>query len=139
MKHYPHPAGINLENLLKMADYIETVPQDRFDMSRYRYGDTISHECNSVGCIIGHCIILDNLDNEDLPRRESKNINFLKWSEKFIGTDEHSVWVYLFWANWRNTDNTPTGAAKRIRYYIVNGLPENWYDQMLGVAPLSYL
>ena len=136
MKHYPHPEGINLDNLLKMADYIETVPQHRFDMKSYRYWDESEPECSSVGCIIGHCTILDN---EDLPRLWSGKIDFNEWSEKFIGTKEYSAWRYLFGGEWEHIDNTPEGAAKRIRYYVANGLPENWFEQMDGEEPLSYL
>jgi hypothetical protein len=141
MKHHSHPKGINLENLIRMADYIETVPQEKFDMSEFRndYWNTkymVEPKCNSVGCIIGHCTILDD---KDLPRNWSEDIDFAEWSQKFIGTDDDSVWEYLFDANWRDTDNTPTGAAKRIRYYVANGLPENWQEQLWGEAPLSYL
>jgi hypothetical protein len=49
------------------------------------------------------------------------------------------VGLYLFGSDWVHEDNTPTGAAKRIRYFVANGLPENWKDQMSGKAPLSYL
>jgi hypothetical protein len=139
MKHLPHPKGINLENLIRMADFIETVPQDKFDMSEFRNDniqDMVEPKCNSVGCIVGHCTILDN---EDLPRTYLGDIDFWEWSEKFIGTDNLMVWSYLFHQVWHKIDNTPTGAAKRIRYYVANGLPENWKDQMSGEAPLSYL
>ena len=136
MKHHAHPKGINLENLIRMADYIETVPQEKFGMMAYRYGDNTRYECDSIGCIIGHCTILDDAD---LPINISGSIAFQVWSQKFIGTDDEEVWLYLFSYHWMHSDNTPTGAAKRIRYYVANGLPENWQDQIRDEAPLSYL
>jgi hypothetical protein len=136
MKHHSHPKGINLENLIRMADYIETVPQEKFDMWRYRYGNQLKPECDSVGCVVGHCTILED---GNLPRLGSYLINFSKWVRKFIGTDSNRVELYLFSSDWVHTDNTPAGAAKRIRYYVANGLPENWQDQLHGEAPLSYI
>ena len=136
MKHLPHPKGINLANLIRMADYIETVPQDKFDMYTYRYGNKLKPECDSVGCVVGHFTILED---GNLPRLGSNLINFSKWVNKFIGTDSIRVGLYLFGSDWQDTDNTPTGAAKRIRYYVANGLPENWREQLWGEAPLSYL
>lgn len=128
---------MNKENLLRMADYVETIPQEQFDMECYRYDDKTLPECNSVGCIIGHCTILDA---DNLPRYGNGTIDFFEWGEKFTGIGWRSVdWVYLFDGMWCDTDNTPTGAAKRIRHYVENGLPEDWIEQIHGEAPLSYL
>lgn len=127
---------MNKENLLKMADYIETVPQEKFDMEHFRFGDENAHECNSIGCIIGHCTILDT---NPLPMYSDGDINFGEWSQSFTGISPFtSDWTYLFGYKWIGIDNTPTGAAKRIRHYVENGLPENWRDIMCGYAPLPY-
>ena len=129
---------MNKENLLKMADYIETIPQNDFHMGCYRNGFKKYHKCNSVGCIIGHCTILD--EEENLPRRSDGEINFSLWSQRFTGiTAGSDEWYYLFGGDWSRTDNTPTGAAKRIRYFVEHGLPEDWLEQMNGVTPLSYM
>jgi len=128
---------MNRENLSRMADYIETVPQDKFDVERFRTGQIKYHECDSVGCVIGHCTILDE---NPLPMSNSGNINFDEWSRNFTDLKPYSyAWKYLFSLHWTAVDNTPTGAAKRIRYFIKNGLPKDWYKQILGSAPLSYL
>jgi len=152
---------MNAENLKKMADYIETVPQYKFDMRRFREeehaddfeiipddpqekvdisaflaGRKTAHECGSVGCLLGHCTILDE---RPLPLK-SGEIDFYAWSFEFTGLHPKSIgWVYLFSASWRAADNTPTGAAKRIRYLIENSAPEDWKAQMEGDAPLSYI
>lgn len=143
MKHYPHPEGVKLDNLLKMADYIENVPQDAFNMGFYRTGNEHKHNCDSIGCIIGHCVILDSFTN--IPFYHDVFgiycIDFDLWSQQYTGIRSYSMsWRYLFSPEWsyRPTDNTPKGAAKRIRYYVKNGLPENWYLQITGREPLSY-
>lgn len=124
------------ENLLKMADHIETIPQGMFDMGEYRIGDEKTHECSSVGDIIGHCTILDS---EPLPRFDDGDIDFETWAKKFTGLDYwENEWLFLFSEAWVMSDNTPTGAAKRIRYFVENGVPENWEKIMYGVDPLPY-
>lgn len=126
----------NKENLLKMADYIETVPQEKFGMELCRSGYENTPECTSIGCIIGHCTVLDT---EPLPRYSDGGIDFYKWSKSFIGIGSWTNdWDYLFASSWAMIDNTPTGAAKRIRHYVENGLPENWRSIMYGNAPLPY-
>ncbi len=126
-------------NLLKMADYIETIPQELFDMGGWREdGDKYSHECKSIGCVLGHCTILDT---DPLPKHFDDSIDFRKWSEEFTGINSEygsEEWKYLFDADWDSIDNTPTGAAKRIRYFVENGLPTNWDDQLYYGDELSY-
>jgi len=119
-----------------MADYIETIPQEMFNMRLYRTGEKVNRECGSVGCVIGHCTILDE---NPLPLYRSGNVNFYEWSEHFTGSDPLSdESTYLFSGLWDGVDNTPTGAAKRIRHFLLRGLPQNWYEQMKGIEPLSY-
>ena len=128
---------MNRENLSRMADYIETVLQRNFNMRRFRMGQKFGHECNSVGCVIGHCTVLDE---NPLPIDYSGDIDFTAWSSKFTGVPSfYDEWEYLFSYDWEDVDNTPTGAAKRIRHFLLRGLPQNWYEQMKGKAPLSYL
>ena len=128
---------MNKENLKLMADYIETIPQEKFDMRLFRTGEQIKHACGSVGCVIGHCTILDE---RPLPMDYLGDIEFYAWSLEFTGVDpSSSEWGYLFSSDWGAADNTPTGAASRIRYFLENGLPEDWREQMEDNAPLSYI
>ena len=39
---------------------------------------------------------------------------------------------------WKDTDNTASGCAKRIKYLLEKGIPENWFSQMVGTNELSY-
>ena len=128
---------MNRKNLNRMADYIETIPQEKFNMATYRTGELLKHECDTVGCVLGHCTILDK---RPLPILRSGNINFYAWSIKFTGLGPFSnEWRYLFASGWGAVDNTPIGAANRIRHFLEKGLPTDRQTQMLGRAPLSYI
>jgi len=135
MKHLKHPRGVKLPNILKAADLIETIPQDVFDMDSIRTGQKKTPKCDSVGCIIGCCT---ELTPNSLPRYNNGDIDFTQFVETFFGIYESENWTYLFSICWQYTDNTPTGSAARMRYYVANGLPENWEKQMRRKEPLSY-
>lgn len=130
---------MNKGNLKKMADYIKTIPQEKFAMNQFRDDeDTFSYECKTVGCVIGHCTILDE---SKLPRRmDGISIDFNKWSETFTGLSFYArEWDWCFNGHWHHVDNTPLGASKRIEYLLDgNELPENWKEQILGDAELTY-
>jgi len=130
---------MNKENLLRMAKHLKNVPRKLFSMEMFRYcdnsGDMIP-ECNSVGCIIGHCVILDEW--EEVPKVFGV-IDFLQWSEKFTGILSLSPeWHWCFSGKWSTVDNTVDGAIARIIWLLENGLPENWHKQMCGKQPLCY-
>lgn len=131
---------MNRENLQRMADHIRTVPQELFNMEFYRSGDCKKPKCGSVGCVIGHCTILDE---NPLPRiAYSNEIDFTVWSEMFTGIEDYQdEWNWCFssgWADYR-TDNTPEGAALRIEWLLNHGLPNDWEYQMCGMADLCYI
>lgn len=114
---------MNKENLLKIANYIETIPQEMFDMETYRYGDMRTVECDSVGCVIGHSTVLfpeivgnHRVKNDVLWKDQ---ILFRDFSEEVTGLEDIE-WGWCFSNAWSYIDNTPTGAAKRIRM-LVNG------------------
>jgi hypothetical protein len=125
---------MNRENLQRMADYIRTVPKEKFSMIFYRTKGQDSRECNSIGCVIGHCTVLDP---RPLPIDPFGNIEFDEWSFDFTGVDS-SEWGWCFHSDWSTRDNTPTGAADRIEWLLNHGLPKNWEEQMRGYEPLCY-
>ena len=110
------------DNLLRMSVHVATINPKVFDMECYR----ISHknltdiECNSVGCAIGHSIILA----PELVKFNSidKTINFEKWAEDFTGINILTIqWSWCFSPYWSQLDDTPTKCAKRIKYIALNG------------------
>ena len=121
-----------------MADYLETVPQEAFSMHFFR-DDVPSHDiqCKSVGCAIGHCVHLDP-NPDQIPRCPDGSIDFMDWSFKFTGIMGYDMWSYLFSSVWYDLDNTPKGAAARIRYVVENRLPKTFSKEMDGRVELSY-
>lgn len=122
IEHLPLPETVKIENLHKMAGYIQTVSQKVFDMS------DCWNACNSVGCAWGHSY---------LHFTGQKNFHgglANRWIDKFTGLNvlrtkiDERAFGWCFWAMWRDCDNTPKGAAKRIRYLLKYGLPKEFED-----------
>jgi hypothetical protein len=110
-------------------------------MGTYRKdaSDRKYRECNSIGCVIGHCTVLD--DDANIYRIKHMNglIDFVRWSEKFTGLNSNSDdWTFLFGGSWDCSDNTAIGASKRIRYYLQHGIPDDWEMMMYGETPICY-
>jgi len=127
---------MNRPNLALMPPFIRTIPKDKFDMMSFREGQSKTPECKSVGCVIGHCTVLDP---NPLPRNRFSRISFYEWSENFTGLAKFGhEWRWCFDSNWVDTDNTPNGAALRIEWLLNHGLPKDWYEQMNGFNPLCY-
>ncbi len=113
-----------------MTDYIRTISQEKFSMVQFRdERDNVRHECNSIGCVIGHCTVLDKPEN--IPYRTDGELDFYAWSEKFTGIEFMSpVWDWCFSGDWGEVDNTTEGAAKRIEYLLEKGLPDEFEETM---------
>jgi hypothetical protein len=125
---------MNKENLQRMADHIRTIPQEKFGMAYYRRGDRHTAECNSLGCVLGHCTVLDS---GELPRFSNGSIDFIAWEESFTGTTQEE-WDWCFSGNWAEVDDTSEGASLRIEWLIKNGLPEDYLDQLIGDTEICY-
>lgn len=129
------------KNLLKLADYLESLPADykHFDMSSYienskaamyyaktgRKGNQKIVSCGTVACAVGHGpaagISIKNYVN---------SINVVDWSayadEQFSGDDEFD---WLFGSIWTGIDNHHWGAAARIRFMLdKGGIPEEFWS-----------
>ena len=116
---------MNLTNLKRMYNHILlNVSEKNLGMRYFRYGDEFSHECKSVGCVIGHCTILDKWKN--IPKSNRK-INFTKWSEDFTDLISYSEkWDWCFSGRWSNDKDQ---ILLRIKYLIDNQeVPEDFND-----------
>lgn len=129
------------DNLLKLADYLEALPADykEFDMREY---NTVQREapfglrnldpksrqygCGTAACALGHGpaagirVYGDWYWDDYCKRVFGINRNFSRGTEEF---------GYLFGAAWALYDNTPHGAAARIRTYVESGVPADWEDE----------
>lgn len=115
----------NDENLLKLGRGLLTLPRHskRFNMGMFECGTTAD------ACGWGLVFVEPKLAGE----------SWDSYCERVFGVPlESTEWHWLFSATWKRTDNTPWGAAGRIAWLIQHGLPDNWYDQMYGWAPLCY-
>ena len=124
---------MNRENLRLMAEYIATVSPGLFDMLHFRKGDRTTAKCGSVGCVLGHCTVLDPKP-ELITLYDNGRINFKMWSEEFTGLAfESPEWKFCFSPWWELVDNTPQGASNRILRLLDKGLPANWEYQLYGL------
>jgi len=123
-------------NCAKLASYLETLPEgyEHFAMDCF-YGDdnlaTVSgyNVCGTVACAIGHGPAAGVKVGRD-DRLRSGAILWWSYSDRFA-TPHTPAWLFMFDGEWAEVDNTPQGAAQRIRWILDGNDP-------LGVGDLSY-
>jgi hypothetical protein len=132
---------MNRTNLEKLASYLEGLPADcnHFKMNTYfqrygtfrTYGDaTLAGDCDTAACAVGHGpaagIIL-----------ATEVSDWADYGEKAfeLASDE---WVWCFSGGWSAVDNTPHGAAKRIRHLLYDGVPSDGWQQRCGYKPYMF-
>lgn len=124
MNYLPfNPNNEQRANLERLAVHLDLgVTNLEFDMSNYQ------SKCGTIGCAAGHGPSLGIAKQEN------------DWNEyayrAFGARDLPFSWMFSTF--WSDTDNTPRGAAARIRIALRHGIPENFRKQMYGHAPLSY-
>ena len=141
-----------LENLGKLADYLERLPEDYegFDMKYYlaigggqevniedlnsgefQYRLTVDDnnmftECGTVACAVGHgpsAGIHLSHDDTSWPDYAERVFGAAMNGESF----RNEVWDYLFDANWGyGPEATAADAAKRIRIFLSEGIPADF-------------
>ncbi len=139
-----HTSLDQARNLDHLATALETLPEGylHFDMETYYHNPKLNllteadeieaaqqgfEVFGSCGCIIGHA-----------PSNGLFRPGFTSWSEyasEMFGVDE-TGYSYLFGGEWAFCDNTPIGAARRIRTYLALGgaVPEHFL-KVLSPAP----
>lgn len=113
---------MNVENLEKLATYLESggLKAD-FDMVSFAHVHTATpHYCGSVGCAVGHG------PYAGIPKLAGEL--WAVYARRVFGLDDAQE-EYCFDAGWVDYDNTPEGAAARIRHVIAGktfGVP--WHE-----------
>ena len=112
----------------KFSEFLEIPPKVLVGMSREFTG-----ACGTVVCAMGEASLI-------FPEAAiATRYGWLSLGEDLFGLkDNSSEWKWIFSASWFSVDNSRIGAAKRIRWFLKNGLPENWLQQMSGKLPLCY-
>lgn len=130
------------DNLMKLADGLDALPDnyEHFGMAYYFSSRGNSRDpstrasvasCGAVACALGHAPSI-------LGIRGRKGEDWLEYNARVLGLDSYPAWVWCFSSDWYCTDNTPQGAAARIRWLLEHGLPKDWRRQVHGLAPLCY-
>ena len=125
---------MNKENLLKLAKFLDELPEDyeHFDMSKWIASDTKELRldeienvdikvCGYAACAIGHAPQALELTTEETWKHHT-------WGN-FIDVYFDIAWIeeqFMFGVDWSGIDDTPKGAAKRIRYFLQNGVPDTF-------------
>lgn len=150
---------MNKKNLLKLAEYLDTLPLDYedFEMSDFLVnGDRekysvyalknggVATTCGAVACAIGHGPSAGFLFQQDeLAHKELWNIDknaydriltplWHNYSTRVFCNSEGDFayeWQFMFGSAWSGADNTPIGAAARIRM-VVNELGDHDFDSL---------
>ena len=123
-------------NLTKLADYLAKLPADyqHFDMRDYNRtssdgGYTLhladrSYDCGTVACAVGH--------GPAAGVRVYGDMGWGAYCARVFGIDRwvsRKTFEYPFGSEWMVYDNTPQGAAARIRTYLDSGVPADWEEQ----------
>ena len=124
---------MNIKNLELLADYLEKLPSDydKFEMRDWfndghfdLFPDDVVEDYNDCGfaaCAVGHCVFVDGLP------KPNKNESWGRYAVRIFDIElggEHFDWCFS--SHWFDFDNTPLGAAKRIRYLIANPDLDDW-------------
>jgi hypothetical protein len=133
---------MNRTNLEKLAAYLEQLPEDyaHFGMEYYMFNTDgqlyslnaapLLGTCGTVACAIGHGPAAGIPANEGLWGWCYYGVQSFKLSE--------SEFDWCFESRWALIDDTPHGAAKRIRYLLEHGEPDDAVAQMQGRAPYLF-
>ena len=121
------------DNLNKLADYLLSLPDDykHFYMGQFHdyvlsnpdYSPEKTFSCGTSACAVGHG------PNAGIGDYKSCS-DWIEYSEKYLIADvyENSAWDWCFSESWAEVDNTPKGAALRIKQYLRSGVPEGFLD-----------
>ena len=140
-------------NLEKLASFLErAVPPPQFGMSMYVVANIggyrmslepyeavteVYTQCGTVACALGHGPLAGiKPKSGDTWDTYSKRVFVDVWAD-----DQYQVtqdWKWLFSGLWSVVDDTPKGAAARIRYYLEHGVPDDVDGQIDGDTPLCY-
>jgi hypothetical protein len=133
---------MNRTNLDKLATYLEGLPADyrHFGMSAYMQSVDRAHffinqaplagSCGTIACAVGHG------PAAGIPADEG-TVWWTDYGEKAFQLAPEE-WAWCFDSQWTVVDNTPHGAAKRIRYLLDHGLPEDDFEQRHGATPYMF-
>ena len=127
---------MNEKNLRKLAKYLEKLPASYPHFSMFDYvsdgtqpQEAHEFECGTVACAVGH--------GPAAGIKPKKEEGWCEYEDRVFALAK-SEWDWCFASEWRITDNTPQGAAKRILYMLEHGVPADYHAQMIGDEPYIF-
>lgn len=108
---------VHRTNLLALAHFLETEPAVRkhFNMATYF---AVDNECGSVACALGWAPIALGHEKQ-ISESLYVALDYDQYSkDHFDLYPINPEWDWLFGAEWVHIDNTPEGAAARIRKFV---------------------
>jgi len=120
------------ENLLKLAEYLDKIPTDykHFGMECFMVNDegcsievdevtkASYQHCGTAACAVGHAPLVKGLEIRPT------DCDWNDYCERIFAIDPFSSkFEWMFGGSWHHSDDTPAGAAKRIRHLIAKGVP----------------
>lgn len=116
---------LNVAELNALADKLEQpLPANVvFDMGVFYRRELDSRGTRCAYCAGGFALLDDALAKFASPFSYPDKLAEKFGKETLVG----SSYVWLFAALWQKFDNTPRGAAKRVRYFAKRGRPPLWF------------
>lgn len=107
-------------NLLHLANFLDAprVQPLKFDMWRWESA------CGTVACAVGHGPLAGIEMTPGEKKAKDAGVGWAVYCARAFGVSNISPemgWLFQSW--WQKKDNTPEGAAARIRYYLKHGVP----------------
>lgn len=119
------------ENLKTLAAYLLSGKlKAEFNMKNYTDNPTDFYApiCGSIGCAVGHG------PYAGIPKKDRERWD--AYVHRVFGVEVfeykiNTIFSWLFGGGWIYHDNTPEGAAKRIIYYLKNGVVHGGRDRKI--------
>ena len=126
-------------NLIRLADYLDNLEPTYQGFNMLGYGNTAA-KCGTTACAAGHTFAAGIADRGFFRGKYGRTDWPHVVKTLYTGGDL-DVFRWLFGISWgwkdivtEGVDNTPWGAAARIRYFVTHGLPSDWKDQLTGTS-----
>lgn len=110
-------------NLARLADHLASLPRDYHHFGMRNYRDR--QPCGVVACAIGHgpAAGIGVSSPVAIGTKDYEPSSWEQYSAEHLVSWDTIDWVFLFSSAWASVDNTPQGAAARIRHWLAEGLP----------------
>jgi len=125
---------INKENLQRAITHMKSVNKAHFTMSTFidnKY--EVFNECNSTGCTVGHCSVLEKNKEKYMSTLYTgqQTFKYADWSEDFFEiTVESALWDFMFSEFWCSSKKQ---AIRRMKYVLKYGsCPEAFLEKEDG-------